>query len=468
LLKITFAHKSFLLISSSVLRLIAQLVVLYLYAKQLSYIDYGLYQSVWLYINVISVIATFGLSSLLLSTPINSIQTWIQQNKKLFTLFAIAVNTIPIIYLLLTANDFSNTIKLLLIILSFVQNISIIAETVAIKYEKEKWVLASNIIFSIGYLSIHLLALYTNYSLPFLLIGINILFTVKAIVLFAVSSLQMQQQSIMPSSILLSGKQWFYLGINDVLGVVFKWLDKWVILFFVSVTQFAIYFNGSYEIPIFGLMLSAVGNIMLVELSKGDKENTALKIKSLFQHSTLLLSAIVFPSFCFLLFYNTPFFTLLFGVKYADAIPIFIISIFVLPIRITNYTAVLQTYGRSNLIVKGAIVDVLVAIVLMAVLYPTLKMKGLALAFVLSTYIQAGYYLWHTSKLINKKISYFFPFKKLLIVMGVSASITALGYYATSNLSYPINLITGIVICMATTLLLLLYFYKKSKNEIAL
>lgn len=467
MLKITFAHKSFLLISSSAMRLIAQLVVLYLYAKQLSYIDYGLYQSVWLYVNVISVIATFGLSSLLLSTPINSIQAWVQQNKKLFTLVAIAVNAIPIMYLLLTANDFSNTIKLLLIILSFVQNISIIAETVAIKYEKEKWVLASNIIFSIGYLAIHLLALYTNYSLPFLLMDITILFTIKAIVLFAVSRLQMQQQS-MPLSILLSGKQWFYLGINDVLGVVFKWLDKWVILFFVSIPQFAIYFNGSYEIPIFGLMLSAVGNIMLVELSKADKENTVQKIQSLFQHSTLLLSAIVFPSFCFLLFYNAPFFTLLFGIKYAGAIPIFIISIFVLPVRITNYTAVLQTYGRSNLIVKGAIVDVLVAIVLMVILYPILKMKGLALAFVLSTYIQAGYYLWHTSKLINKKISYFFPFKKLLIVMGVSASITALGYYAASNLLYPINLITGIVICMAIILLLLLYFYKKSKNEITL
>ena len=262
---------------------------------------------------------------------------------------------------------------------------------------------------------------------------------------------------------LSTGKQWFYLGLNDVLGIIFKWLDKWVILFFVSVTEFAVYFNGSYEIPIFGLMLSAAGNIMLVELSKANNDGTA-KIKSLFENSSLLLAAIVFPSFCFLFFYSTEFFTLIFSAKYAASIPVFIISIFVLPVRITYFTAVLQVYHRSDLIVKGAVLDLLVAIVLMAVLYPLLQMEGLALAFVVSTYVQAGYYLWHTGKIINKKVSYFFPFKKLFMLLVLSAVITGAGYYLFIFLSYPVNMILGIALCVILIAALLFYYTKRAKK----
>ena len=250
------------------------------------------------------------------------------------------------------------------------------------------------------------------------------------------------------------------------MGVLFKWLDKWVILFFVSISQFALYFNGSYEIPIFGLMLSAVGNIMLVDLS-GKKEISVIKVKQIFNHSTLLLASIVFPAFCFLLFYNFEFFTFIFSNKYVEAIPIFIICLFVLPLRITNFTAVLQSYKRSELIVKGAAIDLLTAIVLMIILFPVLELKGIALAFVLSTYVQAAYYLWHTGKLINKPVSYFFPFKKLLLLMLVSITTIACGYLLLRIFIYPYNFIGGIITCSFLILYLLWYNYRKGLRAAA-
>jgi len=454
-----FAKRSFLLISSSIIRLSAQLIIIFLFSRQLPLAAYGLYQSVWLYVNVMSVIALFGLPSLILSASVSSVRQWISENKIIFTTFFLLLNIAPLAYVLFAATEYSLTIKLLVIAITVIQNIAIVTETIAIKNKKEKLVLISNLIFSTGFLACHLFILYSGYSLQWILISITLLFLLKSLLLFW----GVRTEQLLPAAQAVAAKQWFYLGLTDITGVIFKWLDKWLILAFISVTQFAMYFNGSYEIPIFGLMLSAVSNIMLVDMASTNKQELNT-IKSLFEHSSLLLASVVFPSFCFLFFYSNEFFTFIFSEKYAAAIPVFVVSIFVLPVRITNYTAVLQVNNRNDLIIKGALIDLLLAIVFMAILYPLLHLPGLAMAFVLSTYVQAGYYLWHTAKLLNKKISYFFPFKRLLFLLLLSATITSVFYYIGTVFTNEQNLLMGIIACAALIVVLLWYRLKKDKR----
>jgi O-antigen/teichoic acid export membrane protein len=453
-----FAQRSFLLIASQLIRLAAQLSIIFIYARHLSYKDYGLYQSVWLYVNVISILSLFGLPSLILSTPQKNIFKWIKENGNHFFIIAVALNLLPRIFLLAVIHEFDITERFLIVVLIVIQNISIITETITIKKEKETLVLVANIIFTIGYFICHLFVLYTGYSLQLLLTGLIVVFIVKTIILFFFS--KQQQEHPLDIHLIKTGTQWFYLGLVDLLGVLFKWLDKWLILFFLSVSQFAIYFNGAYEIPVFGLMLGAVGNIMLIELSK-HRHDTFEQNKTLFINSSLLLASVVFPSFAFLLFYHHDFFTLIFSAKYTVSIPIFFISIFILPVRITNYTAALQVYHRNDLIVKGALLDIVVAILLMAILYPLLQMRGLALAFVLSTYVQAWYYLWQTSRLVKEKISVFFPIKELIIIMGISIVVMAITFFIFNRSTYPFGMIGGIVICSLLIALLVFFYLKK-------
>ncbi|UAY53387.1 lipopolysaccharide biosynthesis protein [Ferruginibacter albus] len=446
---------------SLLVKLIAQIAVIYIYSRQLSIIDYGNYQSVWLYTNVISVIGLFGLPSLLLSVPLQSIKHWIINNRNRFVAAIVLLNIIPFIYLLFLSNQFSHIERWLLIGLIIVQNFSIITETIVIKKEKEKLVLLTNIIFNIGYLGWHIFILQHTYSLQLLLIGLAVLFIVKTLILLAGYS--RKKISIKDDKTIPVTSQWFFLGINDVLGIIFKWVDKWIILLLISVTRFALYFNGSYEIPVFALMLGAVGNIMLVEMAKTGTEDTK-KIKALFNSSSLLLAAITFPSFCFLLFYHTEFFTFIFSNKYADAIPVFLVSIFIIPVRITNYTALLQSQHKNNIIVKGSILDLTVALVLMCVLYPLFKLPGLALAFVLSTYTQAFYYLWETAKILRQKITDFFPLLKLISIMVASVLITAIAYVLLKQLHVWWYAIGGVVVTIKLIILLLYYYIKKERQ----
>jgi len=452
------AKRSFLLIGSNLLKLFVQLAIIYIFSRQLSFENYALYQSVWLYVNILSVLGLFGLPALLLSSSANDIKQWIFNNKKNFLLFSCLLNIVPIIYLLFLAKQYTINNTLLLIAVTLFQNLSIIAETIAIKNKQETRILVTNIIFAVGYFVVHYSILKNGYSLSLILAWLVLIFIIKTLFLwnFQANNFPKNHQINTPHL----GKQWFLLGLFDVISTLYKWLDKWLILLFISITQFAIYFNGSYEIPIFGLMLGTVGNIMLVELS-GKKLNPALNSKILFHHSAVFLGSIVFPAFCFLLFFHHDLFLLIFSSKYEASIPIFFVSIFVLPVRITNFTAVLQVQHRNDIIIKGALLDLVLAIILLAILYPLWGLKGLALAFVLSTYMQAWYYLWHTSILLKLPIKELLPFKKLGLLMLVCLVIMGLAKYIFLKISYPANMIAGIIISIFCAAFFLYLFLNK-------
>lgn len=441
---------------SSVIRFVVQFAIIIVYSHRLSLAVYGQYQFIWMFINFFSLIMLFGLNSLVLSTPLYEIKNWIRSHIKLVVGCFIFFNAIALGFLFIRGEYFTNSEKSLLVLLLILQNLLVIAEAVTIKREQEKKVFSSNIAYLVIYATAHLYLIYTTYSVELLLLFLCVAAVIKTIILCYNLKLNL---SFSPKINPL-GRQWFYLGINEVLGVVVKWIDKWAILFFLPVADFAVYFNATYEIPVFMLVLSAVGNISLVELSKPE-HRTNRKIKRFYDRSTILMACFVFPSFWFFWFYAGDFIVTFFGDKYAAAITIFKISIFILPARIIYSTTILQIYHKTNLIVKGAVIDLIVALVFIAILYPNFGMEGLALAFVISTYVQVGYYLWETGRLLKEKITYFFPVKQILIICFSSGLLIAISYFLMHTIApLPKNII-GIVCTGIITLASFIFFYKK-------
>ena len=146
-----------------------------------------------------------------------------------------------------------------------------------------------------------------------------------------------------------------------------------------------------------------------------------------------------------------------------EAVPIFLVSIFVLPVRICYYTAALQAHQRNDLILKGSLLDLTLAIALMAVLYPLAGLPGLAGAFVLSTYLQSFYYLWHVSRLLRCRISALLPFGYFSIVFLISVAAMAACYLLIKNQPAIVALSAGglLTIAIAITLLIILFKTKK-------
>jgi O-antigen/teichoic acid export membrane protein len=90
-----------------------------------------------------------------------------------------------------------------------------------------------------------------------------------------------------------------------------------------------------------------------------------------------------------------------FAHRYDAAVPLFVVASLVVPLRAYNFTALLQHKGQGRIITRGALLDLGLALGLIYPLYRGLGLAGVALAFVISTYWQAGYYLGHTARLLG-------------------------------------------------------------------
>lgn len=252
---------------------------------------------------------------------------------------------------------------------------------------------------------------------------------------------------------------WAFLGLNDILGVISKWIDKFFLLYILTATDFAIFFNGSFEIPLFGLLISVMGSFLMIEISK----NVSLtsKIVQLYRESFLILSTLVFPLFFFLFFFRNELFALVFNNKYDASLPVFVISIFILPLRINNYSVILQCFSKGKTILIGSIFDISIAIILMLVLYPLMGTQGIALAVVVATFCQVIFYILHSAKTLHVSVLQLLPLQKLLLrflIAGVSYFIL---FLILTKWELKIKLLVGVIF---TTFLILIGFIKYFKT----
>jgi O-antigen/teichoic acid export membrane protein len=450
-----------LLSLSWILRFFIQLIVILVLAGHLSLTDYGIYQSVWVYVSLFSIIGVFGLNSLILSSPFSDVRKWIRKNKKKSIPGLLLLNIAGSIYIFLGPTYFDLNQKILLTVLILLQNFSSIAEALHIRKGNISIIFISNIVYLSFYISIHLFVILSHYSLSAILFGICIGQLFRLIMLITMLGIE-NTVSDYDKNI---GKKWFLLGSNEILSVFTVWFDKWLVLLLLPAAQFAIYFNGTYEIPLFSLLLSAAGSISVVHIS-GKSADRKENISVTFRKTSLFLSSMIFPLFSFLLFYSDSIFSFLFHGKYIESVPIFQLSCLVLPVRIINSTTGLQAWQRPDIILKGTLLDFVIACILGIIFYYLMGLKGLAFAFVVSTYFQVGYYLWNTSKLSTLRLNDLLPFKKILTLLLFALIINLIvSYFIERITSDLIRLTAGIGIC---TLLMLVFFgynYKEIKHN---
>jgi O-antigen/teichoic acid export membrane protein len=202
---------------------------------------------------------------------------------------------------------------------------------------------------------------------------------------------------------------WGHTALNEVVQVLFRWVDKFVLNFLLSAALFALYFNGTIDVPFVPLLLGAMGSTLLLHF--GQPHLSDAERVSTLKAAAVLLGRVVFSLFCFLLCFRHELFGVVFAHRYDAGVPLFVVASLVVPLRAYNFTALLQHKAQGRTITTGAVLDLLLAVALMYPLYQLLGLAGVALAFVISTYCQAGYYLWHTARLLRVPWHRLLPWK---------------------------------------------------------
>lgn len=417
----------------------------------------GIYQQFWVQWQVYNVIACLGIPAVLITWPLDRINRLVNGIQAKFSL--VLIIWLVLISLVFGAAQFPGyTFFYFLFSCAFllISAMITILESYLINARKYELVVTCSTFYAIVFALVHWLFIHRYIDVHDLFLYIFAASLVRffplliGVITYYRNNFSREEWPPLPLSSVRS--LWFHLGLYDVLQTVFRWADKFVLSAVLSSEVFAVYCAGTYEVPFLGLLLGAVGSALLMRLNSN--ETTDEERGHILRDSAGKLSEVVFPIFFFMVLFRKEIFEVVFTNRYAEAVPLFLISCMIIPLRTYNCTAVLQNKGKGRIINIGAVGDLVIAFLLMYPLHLLWGLEGVALSVVISSYLQAWFYLYHTAKLLGCRIGDLLPLRTWL-KRGVILCIAFMALYYT--LDYLFNpcyvlllgcIVTGIMIGM--------------------
>ena len=464
----TIIGNSFLIFLIRFFPSLATLLVVIFFSRNVSQETYGSYQNFWVQLFLLSSVATLGIPAFLLTySPAFVKQLFAALKQKYYVAILIWMIVLAAIFTLVYSRDV--TIGWFVPFGFFlVYSLSAIAESMLIVFRRFSLLLWVNVLYTVLFLLIHTGVLDGSYDIQTVFLYLLCLGLLKLIVtgIRAVTFLKnVAGETDNDYTMADIRSLWMHVGIYDVMQRVFTWIDKFAISLLFASGVSAVYFNGTFDIPFLPLLLGAVSSAALMQMSGFSKKGDTEQSVAIANQTARILSAVVFPLFFFLFLFREELFTVLLTAKYAEAIPIFAVTVLVVPLRAYNFTSILQNRHKGRVINTGALMDLVLAIALMYPLYQLFELKGIAMSFVISSYVQGAYYLYHTGKVLKTPVLQLIPLTNWLIKIIVFASLFIAIHYAFSLLfTQAIVLILGSLILVITLLVAIMIELRASKK----
>lgn len=465
----TVIGNSFLIFLIRFFPSLAALVVVIVFSRYTSEDVYGSYQNFWVRLYLLSAVATLGIPAFLLTyTP--------QFTRYLFSTLKAGHYIAIVLWMIAVAASFAFLhhatagMPVYIAFLFFLLHcLNAISETLLIVARKFGLLLWVNVLYTIAFLALHYGVLTGSYDVESLFLYLLLPVGGKLLIT-GLSSFSFTGVVELPGEQEYSKTDirslWLHIGIYDVLQRVFTWIDKFIISILFTASVSAMYFNGTYDIPFLPLLLGAVSSAALLQLaSRGRKDDnpSAILVANL---TARILSAVVFPLFFFLFYFREELFHVLLTIKYADSVPIFAVTVFIVPLRAYNFTSILQNRHKGRIINTGALLDIIVACALMYPLYQWLGLVGIALSFVISSYVQGAYYLHHTARVLHTNVAAIIPMVNWAVkLIGFGLLFIVIHYLLHQAFNETIVLFLGSLVLAVTLAASLAIEFRASKKE---
>ncbi len=212
------------------------------------------------------------------------------------------------------------------------------------------------------------------------------------------------------------------LGAAAMTGLVSRQLDKIIVSSTFSPERFALYANGSYEIPLISVLTMSVTAVLVPAIVRARADDNTPEVKRLWHGSARRLAWLFFPVFVFLFIAARPLMVFLFSEKYAGSAAPFRVFLFLLPLRIAFYSAFLRALGRTRPILVTSLVSMVISLALSLTLLQIepLGFLGPALAMLAGAYWAAWYGIRVAIRTLGWRWRDYFPWGALAAIMSVA------------------------------------------------
>lgn len=337
-----------------------------------------------------------------------------------------------------------------------------------IKVGQTKFLMVLSISTNFIKLSLALVAITVYQSLTLLLLIYAVEYLVSCLlqlyILYKKKLLQGKFDFALLKDILVVGLP---LYIVELLGNSYTYIAGFIISIYLSSEQYAIYRNGSVELPLIGVIYMTISTIFMSEMSVNIQKKNYAVIAAMKKKIITTTAIIVFPIAIFFMFYAREFIVLYLSDKYLESYKVFIVFSFALLIRIQNYTDVLILLKKSKYVLISFTVFLILNISLNLILSKYFGILGCAVATIFSLYV-AGVMQVHIV-IRQLKVTYadYIDLKKLLKILAISTVVIGVSKTILYFAGLP-DLYTFLIAGFATLPLLFFYFVKSRYIEVEL
>lgn len=411
-----FLKDSVLILLNRIFISLSRVVAVFIFSHQLSKSIFGVYQNFWVQFSAIFAISGLSIANFAVSySPEKIVQIFKNLSPLKFATGLVILLGSGLLFAYLQSD--AGVYFLLACCFLIFNTLSLVLDAVMIAFKHFKSLLLINVLYFLLFVGLHLFVLQMEtYNFNFLLTLLTMLALAKTIVALGVLK---KDFSIGADLSLLKEdkykKFWRYLYLFDMIQILMAYSDKFVVSLVLSEADSAVYQNATYITPLLSIVFSAVSSAAILQFS--EVEGDLKKQTKILNNTGKLLSVIAFPAFFFLMFFANEFISLLYSEKYVVGVPIFRMSLLMIPLYAFNFNILLQRHEKGLVINQGMAIDIICLLIFIYPCYQWLGLKGIPLSFTLATVCQLLFYLWHNQKILQTSIADIFPLKDWAIKM---------------------------------------------------
>jgi O-antigen/teichoic acid export membrane protein len=203
------------------------------------------------------------------------------------------------------------------------------------------------------------------------------------------------------------------IGGSRLSGTLAKAVDRFVISFFYTPKDYAIYDRGAMQLPFVNIFAYTIGAVLLPRYVEFHREGKSEEVLKLWHESVRQVALIMFAIFALCLFFARDVITVLFTDTYLGSVSIFKIYLLLLPFQVTAYGSILRATKNTKHILYVTLMELTVNIILSLTLVRLLGPKGPAVATIITRTCGVSYYLLVIKNILRVDIKRVFPWKVL-------------------------------------------------------
>jgi O-antigen/teichoic acid export membrane protein len=214
-----------------------------------------------------------------------------------------------------------------------------------------------------------------------------------------------------------------------------QYAHQLIVAHVVGPAVFAIYAAGVFELPFIDLFYTPTGEMLMVQVGELDRAGRRSEAVLAFRDAVERLAALLLPPIFFIWGVAPTFITTVFGAKFAGAIPVFRIALFVMPLAIWPLDAMLRARGETRHILVSYVLKAAVSIPLAWFAVTRAGLSGAVASYLFAEVLGRVFLAWRLPVSLSTpehpvRLRDLVPLRNLSRVVATSAAVALVGVAA--------------------------------------